>query len=273
MRILLAGAAGAIGRRLVPLLVAGGHEVVGTTRRPERVHAIAGLGARGALLDAYDRENVERVMEAVEPDAVIHQLTDLAALDFAGNARVRIEGTRNLVDAALACGVERMVAQSIAWVVAPGTTPATEDEPLAEDATPGVRELEAAVAEVPVGVVLRYGMLYGPGTWFARDGAHADSARKGGLGATAEVTGFVHVDDAAAAAVDALAWSAGVVNVVDDEPARAEEWMPAFAAAVGAPPPAIPAFESPGRPISNARARSLGWVPRHASWREGFATL
>ena len=273
MRILLAGAAGVIGRRLIPLLVAEGHEVVGTTRRPERSHALAELGARGALMDALDRDNVERVMEAVEPDAVIHQLTDLAGLDFAGNARVRLEGTRNLVDAALACGVERMVAQSISWVVPTGEAPATEDEPIATDATPGVRELEAAVGEMPVGVVLRYGMLYGPGTWFARDGARADEARRGVLGATSEVTTFVHVDDAAAAAAAALEWPAGIVNVVDDVPARAAEWMPAFAAAVGASAPAIPDLSNAGRPISNARARSLGWSPRHPSWREGFASL
>lgn len=275
MKILLAGAAGVIGRNLIPLLIEAGQEVVGTTRRPERTRMIAELGARATIMDAYDRDNVERVMDAVRPDAVIHQLTDLAALDYAGNARVRIEGTRNLVDAALAGGIERMIAQSIAWAVPAGTMPATEGEPLDESAMPGVRELESAVAELPVGVVLRYGMLYGPGTWFARDGLRADEAREGRLGAAMRYSSlvFVHLDDAVMAAVAALGWPAGTVNIVDDEAAPAEEWMPVFAAAVGALVPEIPVVEHPGRPVSNAKARVLGWTPRHPTWRAGFTTL
>jgi nucleoside-diphosphate-sugar epimerase len=273
MRIMVAGATGVVGRLLVPLLREAGHEVAGTTRNPERLAALDALGAQPLVMDALDAGSVTTAVKLAAPDVVIHQLTDLAGLNFAGNARLRIAGTRHLVDAALAAGVGRMIAQSISWVVAPGDTPATESEPLAQDATPGVRELESDVAEMPVGVVLRYGLLYGPGTWFARDGLRADEARAGKLGATARVQSFVHVHDAALAAVAALGWPTGVVNVVDDEPAPATEWVPAFAAAVGAPEQRLTRPENAGRPISNAHARALGWSPQYPTWRTGFATL
>jgi nucleoside-diphosphate-sugar epimerase len=273
MRIMVAGASGVIGRALVPLLREAGHEVAGTTRHPGRLAAIEALGAQPLVMDALDASSVKTALGQAAPDVVMHQLTDLAGLDFAGNARLRITGTRQLVDAALAAGVGRMIAQSISWVVAPGDTPATESVPLADNATPGVRELESAVAEMPVGVVLRYGLLYGPGTWFARDGLRATEAREGRLAATAQVQSFVHVRDAARAAVAALDWPAGVVNLVDDEPAPFTEWVPAFAAAVGAPAQRADLPENPGRAISNARARALGWTPEYPTWRTGFASL
>jgi nucleoside-diphosphate-sugar epimerase len=140
----------------------------------------------------------------------------------------------------------------------------------------GVAGLEAAVREVPEWIVLRYGVLYGPGTWFAADGARADDARAGRLTANADVSSFVHADDAAAAAVAALAWPIGAVNVCDDEPAPGHAWVPAFCAAVGAgPPPAGGAERTPwARGASNRPARSeLGWEPRFASWRSGFQEL
>jgi nucleoside-diphosphate-sugar epimerase len=273
MRILVAGAGGVVGRVLVPLLRGAGHQVTGTTRAAGRLSELAALGATPLLMDALDAASVRAAVDTATPDVVIHQLTDLAGLDFAGNARLRTVGTRHLVDAALAVGVRRLVAQSIAWVVPPGDTPADESEPLAADATPGVRDLEAAVARMPVGVVLRYGLLYGPGTWFARDGLRAREAHAGTLAATARVQSFVHVEDAARAALLALDWPAGVVNVVDDEPAPAAAWLPAFAAAMGIPAPALVEPAAAGRPISNARARALGWRPEHPSWRTGFATL
>ena len=273
MRILLAGAAGAIGRQLVPALVAAGHEVTGTTRDPDRRGLLESMGARPLIMDALDRASVVSAVTQTDPEVVIHQLTDLARMDFEGNARVRILGTRHLVDAALTAGVSHMIAQSISWVVAPGSSTATESEPLADDALPGVRELESAVAEMPVGVVLRYGYVYGPGTWFDAQGLRAEEARAGTLQAMADVTDFVHVGDAAQAAVDALAWPAGIYNIVDGEPAPAAEWIPAFAAAVGAPVPNVTPPQAQGRPVSNAKARAAGWTPRYASWREGFRTF
>ncbi|MEO3873456.1 NAD(P)-dependent oxidoreductase [Nonomuraea sp. B12E4] len=282
-RIFLAGATGVVGRRLVPLLVAGGHQVTALTRRPGRTDTLRSLGAEPVVADAHDRAGLAAAVREAAPDVVLHQLTDLAAGDMAANAALRRAGTRNLVDAALAAGVRRMVAQSIAWLYEAGEEPADETTPL-DLAAPGARgttvgglaTLEAAVREMPEWIVLRYGRFYGPGTWYAPDGLAADLARAGKLAADGEVMSFVHADDAATAAVQALTWPAGrAVNVCDDEPAPGREWVPAFCAAVGAPPPP-PA--DPGRPgwargADNRYARKhLGWVPRYPSWRDGFAT-
>jgi nucleoside-diphosphate-sugar epimerase len=271
MRILVAGATGVIGRRLVPLLVHAGHDVWGTTRRPQRADALTSLGAHPVVADAYDAAGLAEAVATAAPEVVMHQLTDLAGEDRSANARLRAEGTANLVGAAKAAGVETMIAQSIAWIYAPGTTPAIEEDPLdsAASAFPGVNALEAAVATMPRGIVLRNGTLYGPGTWYARDGAMADRARQGELRATPTFLPFLHADDAAAAAVDALGWPAGPVNVVDDEPAPGYDWLPVFCESVGAPAPR--SGDGPaGRPVSNAKAHRLGWQPKFPSWREGF---
>jgi nucleoside-diphosphate-sugar epimerase len=270
MRILVAGGAGAIGRELTPMLVAAGHEVWATSRSAAKAADIEGAGAHPLVMDVYLPETVEAAFVASRQDAVIHQLTDLADYDVAANARIRIEGTRVLVDAARRHGVERMVAQSISWVVPDGDSPATEQEPFRDGVTPGVPELEAAVLELPHGVVLRYGQLYGPGTWRSARSVASDAALRRALTPTTDIGSFVHVADAAAAAVLALDWPRGVVQIVDDEPARAEEWLPVLADVLGASSPAVPAGLPHGRPVSNALARSLGWTPRFASWRQGF---
>lgn len=179
--ILLAGASGAIGRQLLPLLVAEGYRVFGTTRSAERTVALAALGAEPVILDVLDARAVDEAMARVRPEVVIHQLTDLPRdLDPAKmpaallrNARVRREGTPHLTEAARKHGARRFIAQSIAWLVAPGATLRTEADPLAEPANDsarvtleGVRALERAVLETPPleGLVLRYGQFYGPGT-------------------------------------------------------------------------------------------------------------
>jgi nucleoside-diphosphate-sugar epimerase len=215
------------------------------------------------------------------PDVVIHQLTDLSDRNFAANSQLRIDGTRNLVDAALKVGVQRMIAQSISWVCIPGEQPAHEDDALDLEATPprnrtiaAVQSLEKAVSEIAVGVVLRYGLLYGPGTWYSRDGLTTKQIRRGEIVATQAVNSFVHVADAAQAALLALNWPAGVVNIVDDTPAAGTEWVPFYAKLVGAPEPAVQAVR-PGweRGESNAKARGLGWNPRYPTWREGFKSV
>jgi nucleoside-diphosphate-sugar epimerase len=284
MRIFLAGATGVIGRRVVPLLVAEGHQVTALTRKPDRTATLRALGAEPVVADAHDRAGLAAAVKKAAPDIVMHQLTDLAAADYAANAAVRRQGTRNLVDAALAAGVRRMVAQSVAWVYEAGDEPADETTPL-DIAAPGARgrtvgsvaALEAAVHEMPEWVVLRYGRLYGPGTWYAPGGLAADLARAGELAADGEVVSFVHADDAATAAVQALTWPAGgAVNVCDDEPAPGREWVSAFCAAVGAspPPPADPGRPEWARGADNHYARKhLSWVPRYLSWRDGFAAF
>ena len=273
MHVLLAGATGVVGRRLVPLLVTGGHRVTGLTRSPDRAAALRALGAEPIVADVVDRAALFAAVRSTAPDVIVHQLTDLAVADRGANARLRVVGTRNLVDAAHAAGVRRIVAQSIAFGYEDGPRPASEDTPLRPDLQ-GVPELESAVAELAEWVVLRYGLFYGPGTWYAPDGMMADRARAGEVVADEGVTSFVHVDDAARAAVDALAWPSGPVNVCDDEPAAGRDWVPAFCAAVGAPPPPRAASRTSGaRGADNRHARQLGWSPQHPSWRTGFAAL
>ncbi|HWG27764.1 NAD(P)-dependent oxidoreductase [Actinospica sp.] len=278
MRILVAGATGAIGRLLVPMLLAAGHEVGGTSRSDEGAKAVDALGASGLRMDALSAESVNAAVRAFRPEIIVHQLTTLGERDFAANSRLRVQGTRNLVDAALELGAQRIVAQSISWVYEGGDTPA--DETVALDADPqraammtGVRALESESARMPEHVVLRYGALYGPGTWHERGGFVAQQLRAGSITANDGVSSFVHVEDAARAAVAALEWPNGVVNIVDDEPAPAREWLPALAAALGEPAPAIvPGRAAWERGASNRRARAeLGWTPGWPAWRTGFA--
>ncbi len=278
MKILLAGATGAIGRQLLPLLVEEGHEVTGMTRRADRRSLIEALGGKPVVADALDRAGVFAVLNALRPDVVIHQLTDLSQRDFAANSRLRIEGTRNLVDAALAVGVQQMVAQSISWVCAAGSGPAHEGDALDLNApeprramVAAVHSLESATAELPAGIVLRYGIFYGPGTWNARDGFIVQQLRNGEIEAGDGVTSFIHVADAARATLLALDWPAGIVNIVDDEPAAGAVWLPYLARLVGAPAPHHKAGKHGWeRGESNAKAHALGWEPVYPTWREGF---
>ncbi|PYI55692.1 NAD-dependent epimerase/dehydratase family protein [Paenibacillus flagellatus] len=278
MNIVVAGASGVIGRALVPMLVEAGHEVVGLIRNPALAPVLEKMGARPVQVDVYDRDALFEAIRQAKPEAVVHQLTALGDRDFAANANIRTVGTRNLVDAALAAGVRKMIAQSISWAYAPGEGPATEEEPLDLDAPPprratveGVYALERQTAEMPEHVILRYGLFYGEGTWYAKDGLFAEQARRGELAATDGVSSFVHVADAARAARLALDWPSGAVNVVDDEPAPGTDWLPVFAEAVGAPFPDARGGANRGeRGASNAKARRYGWVPEAATWRTGF---
>ncbi|TCC61966.1 NAD(P)-dependent oxidoreductase [Kribbella pittospori] len=291
MKVMIAGATGAIGRRLVPLLIEAGHQVTGTTRSDAGLEQLRAAGAHGVRLDVYDADAVKAAVAAAAPDVIMHQLTDLSSGVPGGNGRIRRIGSRNLVDAARQAAVPKMVAQSIAWAYEAGSGPAVETTPLDESApdprgatVSAIRALEDGAAELPEYVVLRYGLLYGPGTWLRRGGLaddvlrserpaeHPGAAIFGGLIEGDGVFSLLHVDDAARAAVDALSWPSGAVNVVDDEPAPTREWLPVFAASVGAPSPAL----ASGRRLwergaDNALARSLGWTPLHHSWRTGFS--
>jgi nucleoside-diphosphate-sugar epimerase len=305
MRIFLAGATGAIGRRLVPLLLAQGHHVTGMARSSERADTVRSLGAEPVIADALDAAAVRGAVLADSPQVVIHQLTSLPQRidprkierDFVLNDRLRSEGTRNLVEAAQAAGAERVIAQSIAFAYAPGPpgTIHSERDPLFLNAPKAFARSAKAVADLERsvlgagGVVLRYGYFYGAGTAIARDGSVGqDLARRrvpivgGGRG----VWSFIHVDDAAEATVAALAAGpSGAYNIVDDDPAPVREWVPALAQALGAPRPmrlptllARPLAGSYGvmtmtraQGASNELAkRELGWQPAHPSWREGF---
>ncbi|CRK52172.1 NAD-dependent epimerase/dehydratase [Rhodococcus sp. RD6.2] len=281
MRIFLAGGTGVIGRALVPALRDAGHTVVATTRREDRIDGLLRLGADGVVVDALDPAALTAAVGAAGPDVVIHQLTDLSGGSSGANARLRTEGSRNLATAIRAARVRRVLAQSIAWAYADGAGPATEDTPLDVDAAPprsitvdGVTALEQAMSESAPATILRYGTLYGPGTWYSRTGLHAEAARAGTWSPALAVTSFLHVDDAVAATVAALDWPMGPVNVVDDDPAETIEWAPRFAQSVGGQveQEALAGSHS-GRPVSNAHAHALGWRPRWSSWRNGFAAL
>lgn len=306
MRVFVAGASGAIGRRLVPKLVAAGHEVTGTTRSEERAAAIRAAGAQAAVVDVFDAERLRQAVEDARTEVVIHELTSLPdRLDFRKQEvyeptnRVRTDGTRNLLDAARAAGARRFVCQSIAFAYRPdGERVKTEDDALM-DSAPGpfgggvraLHEMEQLVlgAEGLEGVVLRYGFFYGPGTYYADDGTTTSDVRRRRMPVVGKGTGlfsFVHVDDAADATVAAVERGApGVYNIADDEPAQMRDWLPVFAEAAGAKKPfrvpvwlarlvggrEVPVFAEELRGASNEKAkRELGWQPAHPTWRTGF---
>lgn len=301
MRVFLAGGTGVIGRRLVPKLVAAGHEVTATTTNPDKLSMLERLGAEAVVMDGLDADSVRRAVAAARPDVIVHQMTaisgapDMRHMDrwFAATNRLRTEGTDHLLAAAEATGVSRVVAQSYAgWNgIRQGGWVKTEEDPLdlheATSAHPvmaAIRHVEDAVTAAG-GAVLRYGWLYGPG---ATDDL-VEPIRKrqfpvvgGGLGHSS----WVHVDDAATATALAVDQKVtGVFNVVDDEPAPASEWLPHLAACVGAKRPMrVPAWlarlvagdvavavMTEGRGFSNAKARrEFGWELRYPSWRQGF---
>jgi nucleoside-diphosphate-sugar epimerase len=271
MRIFLAGGTGVIGRALIPELVSAGHDVVATTRRADKLAQLAELGALGVVVDVYDADAVALAVKDAAPDLILDELTDLSEYDTDANARLRREGTANIVAAARAGGVERMIVQSIAWIFPDGETPATEEDPI----VPGtaVDEMEQLSRTLPHATVLRYGMLYGPGTWYERGGRIADAVVAGELNATPAVTAFAHIDDVVAATVLALDWPDGTYHIVDDESAPGTKWLPVYAEALGAPEPKqtqLPDGASRGRRISNAKAKAAGWRPIHPTWRDGF---
>jgi len=280
MRIFVAGATGVVGRSLLPLLLRAGHELIGATRSEHGTQVLRSMGVKPVQLDVLDAAATQAELMAARPEAVMHQLTDLSGSDLEANARLRINGTRNLVDAARAAGVRRIVAQSIAFAYAPGAGPATEQAPLDTAAAgprartvEGVVALESAVREIPEAVILRYGLLYGPGTWYWPGGLQVEKIRAGSFPASSGVASFVHVEDAAAAALLALGWPSGTLNIVDDEPAPGAQWVPFLARRLGGPQPPAGTAQPWERGASNAKARALGWAPRYPSWREGFMMM
>lgn len=268
-----------MGSRLLPLLVSAGHEVIGMTRGATKSPLIRSLGARPVIANAFDRSSVFSAVIGERPDIMIHEMTDLSNRNFDANTRLRIEGTRNLVDAAASAGVRRIIAQSIAWAYAPGSGKAIEEESLDLGApgerrrmVEGISALEQAVLDVEFGVVLRYGTLYGPGTGFAKDGWFSQEVLQGKALATTAMTSFLHIDDAAYSALLALDWPRGPVNIVDDDPTPGTIWLPIYAAAIGAPSPETgPDDSMTTRGASNDKARHrLGWQPIHPTWRDGL---
>jgi nucleoside-diphosphate-sugar epimerase len=311
MKIFVAGATGVLGRQLVPQLVARGHEVVGMTRSAAKQDLLRSLGARPVVADALDPDSVAQAVASAEPEVIVHQLTalsgdfDMRHIDrfFETTNRLRTEGTDHLLAAARAVGARRFVAQSYAGWPAERSGGPVKDENAPFDPDPpealrgmmaAIRHLEEAVTGATwlEGVVLRYGGFYGPGTTLSADPAasHTAAIRKRQfpvVGDGGGIWSFIHVADAAAATAVAVEHGErGVYNVVDDEPAPARSWMPELARVLGAKPPrrvprwlgrilageAATIMMTEVRGASNEKAkRELGWKPRYASWRQGYA--
>jgi nucleoside-diphosphate-sugar epimerase len=307
MRILVAGATGAIGRQLVPRLVTAGHEVHGMTRSESKQDLLRGLGAVPVVADALDPDQVAEAVGRARPEVIVHELTAIGGLDlrqmdrsFAATNRLRTEGTDNLLSAGQAVGVRRFVAQSYFAAYARTGGPVKNEED-AVDPSPAreMRETVAAIlhleeavlgAQWTEGIVLRYGGFYGPGTSLAPGGDQTEMVRKRRfplVGDGAGVWSFIHVADAADATAAAVErGTRGIYNIVDDEPAPVAEWLPALAQTLGAKAPMrVPRFVgrlfagetgvvmmTELRGASNAKAkRELVWRPAHPSWRQGFA--
>ena len=306
MRVFVAGGTGAIGRRLVPQLVARGHQVTATTTSAAKLGLLKQLGADGVVMDGLDAGSVGEAMAAARPDAIVHEMT---ALSFANagkpdfkhperfgaiSNRLRTEGTDHLLAAAEATGVSHVVAQSFAmWTANREGGLVTEEEPLRLQELPAkmrvivepLHHVEDVVVKAG-GVALRYGGFYGPGGGIEDQIELVRKRRLPIIGGGTGYFSWVHLDDAASATVLAVEQRAnGVFNIVDDEPAPVSEWLPYLAACVGAKRPLrIPkwlvrplagemgvAIMTEGRPFSNAKAkRELGWELRYPTWREGF---
>ena len=303
MRVFVTGATGALGRHLVPGLVAAGHEVTATTRTPGKAAQLRGAGAEPVIVDGLDRQAVITAVAAAAPQVIVHEMTSLASLrslrnfdkEFAATNELRTRGTDNLLAAAAEAGTRRVIAQSYTgWPNERSGGPVkTEDDPL--DSRPirstvqglaAIRHVEEAVpARAPEGIVLRYGGFYGPGA----SEPLLDLVRKrqvpvigGGTG----IWSFIEITDAAAATLAAVdRGEPGVYNITDSDPAPVADWLPYLARAVGAKPPLrVPAWigrvlagelvvmqMTTMRGSSNEKVRKeLGWEPRYASWREGF---
>jgi nucleoside-diphosphate-sugar epimerase len=303
MRVFVAGAGGAVGKRLVPMLVARGHQVTGTTSRPESADQIRRLGAEPVVVDGLDAVGIGQAVARAEPDAIIHEMTALSGTPdfkhfdrwFELTNRLRTKGTENLLAATAASGVKRFVAQSFTgWSNSrEGSWIKTEDDPLdphplkeQTETLAAIRFLEHAVLGAPLeGIVVRYGGLYGPGS--SEKLVEILNRRMFPvIGNGAGMVSSTHIDDAAGGTLAALERGRrGIYNIVDDEPAPSREFIPAIAEAVGAKPPLhVPAWlgrlfagevavtmMTEGRGSSNAKAkRELGWQPIWPSWRDGF---
>jgi nucleoside-diphosphate-sugar epimerase len=302
MKIFLAGGTGVIGRRLVPQLLAAGHDVVATTRREDKQAQLRELGAQPALMDGLDADSVAKAVAGAAPEVVIHQMTaiagssDLKHFDrtFAATNRLRSEGTDHLLAAAQATGVRRFIAQSYTgWPNArAGAAVKTEDDPLSDDppaqqreSLAAIKHLERVVTQAPMeSVVLRYGMFYGHGA--SQEIFDLIRARRFPIvGAGGGIWSWIHTDDAASATVAALTRGSGIYDIVDDDPTPIADLLPGIAEIIGAKPPRrVPVWLArllagevgvsmltQIRGSSNAKAkRELDWRPRWSSWRDGM---
>jgi nucleoside-diphosphate-sugar epimerase len=301
MKIFVAGASGVIGLPLVRRLVAAGHEVSGSTRGGAGAEKIREAGGSAVPCDVFDREQLVDAVTAAGPEVVINQLTSLPPKFepakkgfYEANNRIRSEGGDNVIEATAAAGARRLVTQSISFLYEmTGPTVKTESDQTDTSGTHAAmlgHERKALDDDRFEAIVLRYGLFYGPGTWYSRDGYIGQQVLKRRLpvvGSGAGIASFIHVDDAAGAAAMVVDRGTGVYNVTDDEPAPMNEWLPALAEGLGAKPPRrVPFWLASllagkqiatqalrGHGASNAKFKAeFGWRPEIPTWRQGFET-
>jgi nucleoside-diphosphate-sugar epimerase len=311
MRIFLTGATGAIGQRLLPLLVSDGHEVFASTRSSGKLEGLQQQGAHPLVLDVLDAASTRRAVVSVKPDVVIHELTALSHVKsyrhldvaLAETNELRTRGLDNLITAAVEAGATRFIAQSfLGWPNGRGGPRINSElDPLDDSPLPSmvkslaaIKHIETTVPSIQTmtGVVLRYGQLYGPGSGFSANGAMVRLIERRSfplIGGGGGIWSFVHVDDAASATVAALSrGDAGIYNVVDDEPSEISNWLPFLARLIGAKRPysipkwlgrliagdAVTVQMTAIRGSSNQKAkRVLHWHPQHTTWRTGFQEI
>ncbi|MCD8807715.1 NAD(P)-dependent oxidoreductase [Mammaliicoccus sciuri] len=277
-KIFVTGATGLIGTKLTKRLIEEGYEVAGLTTSEKGKEKLDNAGVKAYIGNILEYDTIEKSIGDFKPDIIMNEITDLKQVDMSANTKVRIEGTRNLVEAAIKHDVPHIQSQSIAFVYEAGDTLATEETSLDYDASgdrkitvDGVEGLEKESARLNKHVILRYGLLYGPGTWYGKDGMIYNQFINGEVTMTDGVQSFIHIDDAVETAIQALNFESGIYNVADDEPVKGDDWAKWYANELNVTPtlniePAAP-FE---RGVTNKKFKDQGGKLIYATWKDGM---
>ncbi|WP_323708561.1 NAD-dependent epimerase/dehydratase family protein [Mammaliicoccus sciuri] len=277
-KIFVTGATGLIGTKLTKRLIEEGYEVAGLTTSEKGKEKLDNAGVKAYIGNILEYDTIEKSIGDFKPDIIMNEITDLKQVDMSANTKVRIDGTRNLVEAAIKHDVPHIRSQSIAFVYEAGDTLATEETSLDYDASgdrkitvDGVEGLEKESARLNKYVILRYGLLYGPGTWYGKDGMIYEQFINGEVTMTDGVQSFIHIDDAVETAIQALNFESGIYNVADDEPVKGDDWAKWYANELNVTPtlniePAAP-FE---RGVTNKKFKDQGGNLIYTTWKDGM---
>lgn len=277
-KIFVTGATGLIGTKLTKRLIEEGYEVAGLTTSEKGKEKLDNAGVKAYIGNILEYDTIEKSIGDFKPDIIMNEITDLKQVDMSANTKVRIEGTRNLVEAAIKHDVPHIQSQSIAFVYEAGDTLATEETSLDYDASgdrkitvDGVEGLEKESARLNKHVILRYGLLYGPSTWYGKGGMIYNQFINGEVTMTDGVQSFIHIDDAVETAIQALNFESGIYNVADDEPVKGDDWAKWYANELNVTPtlniePAAP-FE---RGVTNKKFKDQGGKLIYTTWKDGM---
>lgn len=277
-KIFVTGATGLIGTKLTKRLIEEGYEVAGLTTSEKGKEKLDNAGVKAYIGNILEYDTIEKSIGDFKQDIIMNEITDLKQVDMSANTKVRIEGTRNLVEAAIKHDVPHIQSQSIAFVYEAGDTLATEETSLDYDASgdrkitvDGVEGLEKESARLNKHVILRYGLLYGPGTWYGKDGMIYNQFINGEVTMTDGVQSFIHIDDAVETAIQALNFESGIYNVADDEPVKGDDWAKWYSNELNVTPtlniePAAP-FE---RGVTNKKFKDQGGKLIYSTWKDGM---